>query len=376
MSSDFQNMLALFNDPAALDNMVTQLSGVMPAPIEGQGIPGISSPLPQQPVSGNTMLVQGPPQQAINPAQLAPPPPVAPVAPPAQLGVQPTPGPDPQFAGAPAGGIPQTDPLGAAATGQKPQPLPPSSPAELEQRKGGWMSFINGIKTDPTKQQMLLKIGIAMMQPRPQGQSTVGHLGQAVGQGADYLAASKAAQSKQTLEAAKTGAILTTADAAKTSAETGKAGLLFKETTANAAKLQAEAADYRARNPLGRGGSESKTVQNINQIATALAAQREEAYKNSPKLTSGPNKGLPAQAILDAQTLSKAKSPEEVAAGLLQRSLNGLESPEEHDQKVLAAVEQAQAIWNHFNSAGALRAPAGGKAPAAANNDPLGLRAK
>lgn len=68
-----------------------------------------------------------------------------------------------------------------------PQPSPPASPEEHQQRVSGWQQFMTKMQTDPAMQQMLFHVGTQLMQPIPRGQTQLGHLGRAMQGGQMYL---------------------------------------------------------------------------------------------------------------------------------------------------------------------------------------------
>ena len=58
---------------------------------------------------------------------------------------------------------------------------PPKTPQEFAERKSAWSAFAQRLQNDPTAQQLMLSIGLRMMQPRGQGQTAGGHFAGAVG---------------------------------------------------------------------------------------------------------------------------------------------------------------------------------------------------
>lgn len=81
--------------------------------------------------------------------------------------------------------------VGAAFTGQAPQ-QPMVEPA---QAAGQWDDFLQR----PGNRQALLQIGLQMMQPTAMGQTTLGHIGQAVGAGGEAVDRNEAADLKETV---------------------------------------------------------------------------------------------------------------------------------------------------------------------------------
>lgn len=368
MEFDIQSILAKIQNPAELERVSTQLAEIFPPPVAPQQQPQFNITAPGAGISPMPMPTPGLPVQtggaSVNPFPQSPMP-----------GGTPTPT-----------TMPLTpNPVGAAAMPPDMgglQPAPAKSPEELTQRKFGWNTFMQSLASDPEKQQMLLRVGVAMMQPVQPGESPLGNAGKAMQVGADYLNTSRAARTEGTrknaelaLRGVDAGSGRISAEATKSRAETDKAQLPFQQMTAEASKLTAEASMYRAKNPVGNGGGEAKKVQQINQLAQALATQNAAQYASSPILTSGPSKGLPAQAVLDAQTVSKSKSAEEVAANLLQRSMTGLETDEELLYKAQQAYKQAQVIFDASRAGTGLSSKVAAPAKAG-SDDPLGLRKK
>lgn len=66
---------------------------------------------------------------------------------------------------------------------QQPAPIqegPPTTPQELEQRKSGWMNFIDKIQNDPAIRQSILMGASQLMKGPGMGQTSAGALGQAI----------------------------------------------------------------------------------------------------------------------------------------------------------------------------------------------------
>lgn len=147
----------------------------MPQPVAPTQ-PGMGAPIPQpqpQPV----------PQEATAPGVTPPTPPamsfpeMATVdGPPAQQPQQFPGGLPPELAGLQAG--------------------PAKTPEEAQVRKNGWMTFIDGVKSDPQKMAMLLHFGTQLVQPTPAGQTHLGHFGAAVADSQNYLASIRAQEFK------------------------------------------------------------------------------------------------------------------------------------------------------------------------------------
>lgn len=56
---------------------------------------------------------------------------------------------------------------------------PAQSPQEVEQRKAGWLQVIQGLQNNPNFMRAVGFAGAALAQPKPVGQSTLGHIGNA-----------------------------------------------------------------------------------------------------------------------------------------------------------------------------------------------------
>ena len=69
-----------------------------------------------------------------------------------------------------------------------PQIGPPATTQEFQERKTGWQKFAERLQNDPQTQQLVLGIGLRMMQPIPRGQSTGGHIAGAIGDAMNYQA--------------------------------------------------------------------------------------------------------------------------------------------------------------------------------------------
>ena len=89
--------------------------------------------------------------------------------------------------------------LGTALTAEFPQGTsfsPPADAREYEQRKSGWSTVLDKIQSDPQLQGMVLRMGLQMMQPKPRGQTTGGHIASAMQDSLDWLSATQAMQQK------------------------------------------------------------------------------------------------------------------------------------------------------------------------------------
>ncbi len=172
--------------PQQMNPQMPAMSGPVPQPQAG---PVPQMPLPQPP---------GAPQpQAVNPQmpQLsAGAPPMAPTAVPGMQppGVPPAP---------PAAGV------GNAMGNSLPPELapgPPTSPAEAAQRRAGWTSLVDQLKTNPKLQMALMRVGTQLIQPVQPGQTPLGHFGQAVAGSMDYLSAMQKAEGDAAHQQAQT----------------------------------------------------------------------------------------------------------------------------------------------------------------------------
>jgi hypothetical protein len=106
-----------------------------------------------------------------------------------------------------------TQPPPVVAQAQK----PPATPEEFEARKRGWLEFINQTMRDPNVSRALGMMGISLLQPIPQGQSSAGHFGTALnvgigafdlGRTAQAEAAQKQAESQAVIEERQAGTAL------------------------------------------------------------------------------------------------------------------------------------------------------------------------
>ncbi len=79
-------------------------------------------------------------------------------------------------------------------------PGPPQTPEERDRRKSGWQALAQKIQSDPNLQALMLRMGTAMMQPKAPGQSTAGHIGQALQSGVDYAVQAREMRRKGELE--------------------------------------------------------------------------------------------------------------------------------------------------------------------------------
>lgn len=274
MALDLNSMLALLDDPNAVDEVTTNLAQVAPPP-------------------GAGTVAQPPMQSATNTGG----------APPAPLFMQAAP------PAAPQGMAPQApSPVGGAINAGG---APPKDAAELAARKTGWMELISKLHTDPELRMATIRTGLQLVQPVAPGQTPLGHTGQAIMGGIDYLAARKEAAGKMK----------------KTEAEVGS-------LQASAKKDEAMAEYYRKG---GRPVAAAAKEQHLFTIADALAKANPDKYKNLP-LGKG---GVPAQALLDAQGLIKQKSAEELA-GILFRSM--YLPGQDTDEVALTALNAANAL--------------------------------
>jgi hypothetical protein len=97
----------------------------------------------------------------------------------------------------------------------------PATPEEEAQRANGWEKLQKAL-ADPTMQMSVLRMGLAMMQPVPVGQSTAGHIASGVGYGLDYLEAKRQQEFQNQQAAQRTQSLtgLQTAQTEQTGAET------------------------------------------------------------------------------------------------------------------------------------------------------------
>lgn len=218
-------------NPIPMAPTVPQPSLVQPpAPVPQAGPQPMSPPAPQMPV--NPAVGVPPPVPAVPaPAPVQAPGPTAPAA----LNMTGVPGPGvPTPQSAPPAALP-IPPMAQASQGLPPEfaPGPAKTPEEVQARKQGWMNFAERLKSDPNMQMMLLRLGTALMQPVPAGQTPLGHVGTAIAGSMDYLSSLQAAQSKQAMEAAQTQEI-----GARTQTEQKRPAAIEAETAATKEKTK------------------------------------------------------------------------------------------------------------------------------------------
>jgi hypothetical protein len=206
---------------------------------------------------------------------------------------------------------------------------PAASPEEHAARKQGWLGAIGKMFSDPQTGDMLMRIGLQMMQPMKPGQTPGGHTAAAITGGLDYKEKRVAGDT----ESARKGA----------------------ESTSKIALEKAHANYYnRAAKDGGRGGGTAAEVQKVNQIAAALRQKDPERYA-----------AMPGQDILDARELLDAYKREQIAAGILKgTALPGVDIGETTD----AAITQQKKIRESTAaSLGGTKAPAASGIPAPAD---------
>lgn len=93
-------------------------------------------------------------------------------------------------------GMENKDPYGQTVT-------PPLPDEEYNQRKQGWAGFLENVRNSPVMQQLLIQTGARLMQPIQPGQTTIGHIGGAIGAGLADSLAMQAAQQKALAQAQK-----------------------------------------------------------------------------------------------------------------------------------------------------------------------------
>lgn len=77
---------------------------------------------------------------------------------------------------------------------------PPTTPEEVAQRKSQWSQVLDAFQKDPNLQATLLYMGTQMMQPMQRGQTTGGHIGQAIQSGMGFLAGREELDRKRGME--------------------------------------------------------------------------------------------------------------------------------------------------------------------------------
>lgn len=154
--------------------------------------------------------------------------------------------------------MPQIDPFPPQQQGPLPQAFDQSTPvpgmkgpvideADAQNRRKGWVSFIDKVKQDPNMQLALVRFATQMMQPLAPGQNALGQLGQSIQGSIDYLGANKAAQAQLEQTGAQTDLIK-----AQTTTEQGKpdvAAAGVEHTQAQTAQTQAQTARIKALTP-------------------------------------------------------------------------------------------------------------------------------
>lgn len=74
---------------------------------------------------------------------------------------------------------------------------PPATPQEFEERKSGWQQFAHRLQTDPQVQQLVLNMGLRLMQDRQPGVSARGHVAGAIGDSMEYMSQKQMQQKEQ-----------------------------------------------------------------------------------------------------------------------------------------------------------------------------------
>lgn len=196
------------------------------------------SPGPTPSVGAPAMNIQGAPPGP-NPAlsqDIMQPPPMGPMAQPAQMM------PQVDVNASPMQGMPPNPSLGQDIM-QPPDPMavakvgPPTTDAEKSGRLQSWISMFDGVKNDPQAMMMLLKFGTEMMQPIQPGQTGLGQTGRAMQGSVDYLGQlqkSDADRMKSRADLTQTGA-----NTDQTVAETGAIPGQIEQRAAETARTKA-----------------------------------------------------------------------------------------------------------------------------------------
>lgn len=69
--------------------------------------------------------------------------------------------------------VPQPMQQGQAAPAPQTPQAPPQDPAELEQRKSGWRTLLDGLMSQPNAKEVMMQVGLKLMQDRKPGQSVL-----------------------------------------------------------------------------------------------------------------------------------------------------------------------------------------------------------
>lgn len=169
---------------------------------------------------------------------------------------------------------PLLDPFGTPNIAINPNP----DPSTFATLKGQWDEFL----ADPKGRGALASFGLALMQPVGVGQSTAGHVGQAIGNAGEAVQEAGVRESKTALR-----------EAQATSAE----------TRAEAARSRAETASTRAGAMGDRLGFQQRDIEaknERNRLSNLLRAQAQyqQYVTNTQKQNDNPLRTLPQEPIL------------------------------------------------------------------------------
>ena len=191
-----------------------------------------------------------------------------------------------QGTGQPAPPVPDFDTAEQAALGERRQANTQAVTTQQPQDDGtgGWLKFINAL-ADPTgSANFLLTAGTNLLQPRPEGQSSLGFGLRGLGAATDRLTAARSARSAAELEGRKTAA-----EIGKTEAETRKAGAEAGSIKADISKVPSERLLNNARayqafmsgHQTSRGPQAAAQVQMLDALTTTLQNIAPDLYPNA-----------------------------------------------------------------------------------------------
>jgi len=109
---------------------------------------------------------------------------------------------------------------------------PPSTPQEVQERKGKWAQVLEQIKNDPNAMAAMVHMGTRLMQPTPEWQTPAGQFGNALSGAATFYANANEKDRQRGIEDKKL------------QLETQKNEAAVREQTARAAQTEAENAEY------------------------------------------------------------------------------------------------------------------------------------
>ena len=212
-----------------------------------------------------------------------------------------------QATGAMLAGAPQPNPQATGAPVPAGQPTPgggpPANPAEMQDRAGGWMQFMNQVRNDPALLTAMMSMGGALMQNRPSGTNRAQQFAGALGSGMELLGGAAGVRERfkqQDVVNAQRDRALNEADR-RTGIEEARQKVQAGESPARIGLYEAQA-DAARRRPDHRGAVHLQ----VNDLARAYVDSGMESD--------------PARAYVRAQEYLKdaaKKSPEQMKAEIM-----------------------------------------------------------